>query len=241
MEMLDLVKVIREYKTLDEKRAIDLRRELHEQWDNLNEEFKEICNKDVKIYEVSREYEKVLRIINFDTKSNFETYAYTANEGLGEEFEEPVYEFNPSDYKKIRKTIENFENDKKVLITKIEKLRNSKTTPFKEQTLKKLEDELKNRQYIVDEYSLALEKQKQKEYYLENKETLVIPVKEQYKELLTNKAKEFLNEKLQENPSLIVAPHHPGSHYSGRALCSVMGEVKNKVNNYLNKENGVRR
>ena len=35
------------------------------------------------------------------------------NEGLGDDLEEMVYKFNPTDYKKIRKTVENFGKEEK--------------------------------------------------------------------------------------------------------------------------------
>ena len=125
MKVGNLAKSLEKYYSLSSSEVKDVQNKVEADWKILCKEFNNLCQQDDKLVSLKKEIEQIDSIIYFDTKANFKTYSYTANEGLGTEFEEEVYEFNKKDYKEIMRTLETFKEKEAKISEKIEKLKKS--------------------------------------------------------------------------------------------------------------------
>lgn len=228
MKMYDLVQFLKKYKELSSDEIMKMRYEVFAAWNVLIEEFNNLCLDDPEIEAARVEVEKVREIIGFDTEEEFATYAYTANEGLGDDLEEPVYEFNRKEYKKIMTMVKNFDVEEKKLLEKLNRVKASNAL-FKEQKIAHLEDSLKVIRHIKRDYGVAVAKEQEKLKYLDNAATLVTPVEEKYKKLLLAKAKEYMTKKIEKNPALITLETYHFPYDSTRAIYQVVKEVRSMV------------
>ena len=101
MNFKELALILNNYSNSDSNKRFAMHSEAKDTWNDVLKEFTDLCRKDPKLKQLKTAVDTIYSIIYFNEKENFKTYAYTANEGLGEEFEEDIYKFNKKDFQKI--------------------------------------------------------------------------------------------------------------------------------------------
>lgn len=221
--------------TPEQRQLEDERIELN--WNAVYHEFMELCEKDEELAKVFDELKEIEKIISFDMREEFNVYSHTVNE-FDPECSEDIYVFSITKFKEARALSENWDKEEKRLKDKIEEIRNAKFAPFRESRIAKLERELKLKREIVEYYRSCMAKQEKKDYYLDNADKLINPLKEKYVSTLEKYAKRVLEKHIKKNPNIICKKHTrfiSSSKYKRTYDMKVLNDHANRISDKVRK------
>lgn len=219
----------------NEKKQEDAK--IDKSWNNVYEDFMELCDKDEELAKVYDELKKIEDIMSFNIKDHFTVYSHTVN-AFDPEGSRDIYEFSQKKFDEAKALSENWDEEEKRLKAKIEEAKNAKFILFREKKIAKLEKELKLKKDIVDYYRNCLRKQELKEHYLKHHDKLVAPLKEKYNSILQDYAQKTLEKHIKINPNIICVKHNSFISSTGHKRSydmTVLNNLSNSIGESIRK------
>lgn len=226
-------KVMLNYNSLlgEDKKLVD--EKISTLWNDVYNSFMEECMNDKELVELHDKLAELSRILKYDITESFETYAYTENE-FDPEFAEDVYVYDEKYFNESKYLAENWDAVKAEIQEKIKSLQTSRFVLFKEDKIRNLKIDLKNKAYKVDHYNKCMLLQQQHLDLLENKKTLYDPLEKRYKELLKHHATQVIEKSINSTPSIVCVKHTStisSSSYPKNFDMRILNDLCNEVHN----------
>ena len=239
MENIDLnkiKKVMLSYKALDSQDKKIVNKKIDAIWSDAYNEFMEKCMEDKELVELYDKLQSLYPILNYNIQEDFENYAYTEFQD-DPDYSSPVYMYDEDYFNECKNLSENWDEIKKEIQDKIKLFETSKFVLFREDKIRNLKIDLKDKAFKVEHYNKCMLLQQQHLDLLAEKSKIFDPIEKRYNELLTKYATQVLEKYLNSTPSIACVEHNSyisSSIYSKGFNMTALNKLCNEVHNQVN-------